>query len=156
MKIVINKCYGGFGLSPLGIKRYAELIGKECYFFKVDYKKSFSNYIPITLEEAQKQRLFFNAFTVPNPSEVLGTGDWYNKTQEERIAHNELYSSIELANRDIKRNDPNLIKVVEELGEKADGDCSELAIVEIPDDVDWYIEEYDGNEHVAEKHRTWY
>jgi hypothetical protein len=27
--------------------------------------------------------------------------------------------------------------------------------VDIPDDVNWYIEEYDGNEHVAERHRTW-
>ena len=23
------------------------------------------------------------------------------------------------------------------------------------DDVNWYIEEYDGMEHVAERHRTW-
>jgi len=30
-----------------------------------------------------------------------------------------------------------------------------LAIVEIPDDVEYTIEEYDGNEHVAEAHRTW-
>ena len=33
--------------------------------------------------------------------------------------------------------------------------CSTLKIIEIPDDVDWIIEEYDGNEWVAEKHRTW-
>jgi hypothetical protein len=30
-----------------------------------------------------------------------------------------------------------------------------LLIVEVPADVDWYIEEYDGLEWVAEKHRTW-
>jgi hypothetical protein len=30
-----------------------------------------------------------------------------------------------------------------------------LAIVEIPDDVQWIIEENDGMEWVAEKHRTW-
>ena len=28
--------------------------------------------------------------------------------------------------------------------------------VEIPDDVEWQIEEYDGTEHISEKHRTWY
>jgi hypothetical protein len=28
--------------------------------------------------------------------------------------------------------------------------------VEVPADVDWYIVDYDGQEHVAEKHRTWH
>ena len=28
-------------------------------------------------------------------------------------------------------------------------------IVEIPADVEWQIQEYDGMEWVAEKHRTW-
>jgi len=57
---------------------------------------------------------------------------------------------------DIERDDPILIQVVEELGEKANGMCASLKIVEIPDDVDWEISEYDGNEHVAQKHQTWY
>lgn len=38
---------------------------------------------------------------------------------------------------------------------KADGKCAELKIIEIPDDIEWEIEEYDGWEHVAEKHRVW-
>jgi hypothetical protein len=45
--------------------------------------------------------------------------------------------------------------VVLELGEAANGRCAELKVVEIPDDVEWQIEEYDGLEWVAEKHRTW-
>jgi hypothetical protein len=45
--------------------------------------------------------------------------------------------------------------VVKELGEKANGFCSSLKIVDIPIDVQWFIEEYDGNEWVSEKHRTW-
>jgi len=44
---------------------------------------------------------------------------------------------------------------VEELGEKANGQCADLKIVEIPDDVEYEIEEYDGVEWVAENHRTW-
>ena len=56
---------------------------------------------------------------------------------------------------DINRNDPDLIAVVEELGAEANGAYAKLAIVEIPDDVKWYIAEYDGMEHVAEEHRTW-
>jgi hypothetical protein len=57
--------------------------------------------------------------------------------------------------RDIPRDDAVLIQVVEELGDAANGFAADLKIVDIPDDVDWYIEEYDGNEWVAERHRTW-
>ena len=57
--------------------------------------------------------------------------------------------------RSIERNDPQLIKVVESLGEAANGEHAELKIVEIPDGVEWTIEEYDGNESVAERHRVW-
>lgn len=53
------------------------------------------------------------------------------------------------------RNDPDLIAVIEELGHSAWGFFSELKVVEIPDDVDWIIEDYDGYEWIAEKHRTW-
>jgi hypothetical protein len=57
--------------------------------------------------------------------------------------------------RAIERNDPDLIETVETLKEKADGFCANLKIVEIPDDVQWQIQEYDGLEWVAEQHRTW-
>jgi len=53
------------------------------------------------------------------------------------------------------RANPKLVKVVEELGDKADGSCAELKIVNIPDNIEWTIKEYDGVEWVAEKHRTW-
>ena len=57
--------------------------------------------------------------------------------------------------REIPRNDPDLVSVVEDLGEAAYGFAANLKIVEIPEDVDWYVEENDGREWVAEKHRTW-
>lgn len=82
MKIVINKCYGGFGLS----------------------------------EEAQK---------------FLGK-DWNGE-----------------------RADLALIQCVEKLGSKVNTDYSKLTIIEIPDGIEYEIEEYDGIEWVAEKHRTW-
>ena len=56
---------------------------------------------------------------------------------------------------DIKRDDPDLIEIIEELGPMAYGASAELKIVEIPDDVKWGIEEYDGIEWVSELHRTW-
>lgn len=57
--------------------------------------------------------------------------------------------------RDIPRDSKFLLQVIEELGEEANGDLATLMVVEIPDDVDWEIQEYEGLELVAEKHRTW-
>ncbi len=53
------------------------------------------------------------------------------------------------------RDNPNLVKVIEQIGSKANGLAASLEVVEIPDNVEWQIEEYDGNEWIAEKHRTW-
>jgi hypothetical protein len=68
---------------------------------------------------------------------------------------NERSGTVNTYGRDITRNNPILVEIVEQLGEAADGGFAELKVVEIPDDVKWQIEEYDGNEWVAEKHRTW-
>lgn len=57
--------------------------------------------------------------------------------------------------RSFERNDPILVEIVEQLGKAANGLFSNLKVVEIPDDVKWQIQEYDGNEWVAEEHRTW-
>ena len=57
--------------------------------------------------------------------------------------------------RYIPRDDPDLVATVRELGENANSRFSKLKIVEIPDDVEWEIADYDGSEWVAEKHRTW-
>ncbi len=62
---------------------------------------------------------------------------------------------LEWGGREIDRSNPQLVAIVEELGEEANGMFAHLGIVEIPDDVEWQIEEYDGSEWVAEKHRTW-
>lgn len=57
---------------------------------------------------------------------------------------------------DIARDDPALIKTIEDLGaEKCRDWAANLKIVDIPDDVEWQIEEYDGAEWIAEQHRTW-
>ena len=90
MKIVINTCYGGFGLSKEALALFNERTG------------------------------------------TVITYDFL-----------------------IKRNDPILVEIVEQLGESANGRFADLKVVEIPDDVVWGIEEYDGDEWVAEKHRTW-
>ena len=112
MKIVINTCYGGFGLSDKAILRYAELSDIKLY---------------------KKEDGYFSHYDT-NPE----------------FSDDSYFSSS-----DIERNSPILIQVVEELKDEANGSCANLKVVEIPDDVDWTIEEYDGLEHVAEVHRTW-
>lgn len=55
------------------------------------------------------------------------------------------------------RSHPDLIRIVKELGSIVGTKYSDLAIVEIPDDVEYAIvySEYYG-EYVCELHRTWY
>jgi hypothetical protein len=53
------------------------------------------------------------------------------------------------------RANPRLVECVEALGKLANGAFAELEVVVIPNDVEWQIEEYDGSEWVAEKHRKW-
>lgn len=91
MKIVVNKCYGGFKLS----KKAYDFLGLEWD----DYGYMYSDYN--------------------------------------------------------KRTDPKLVECVETLGEQANGSFSHLVVVDVPDDVKWEIEDYDGVETVCEKHRRW-
>jgi len=139
MKIVVNKCYGGFSLSLKGQKRLAELEGKELYFYK-QTKYNFQNGIDeyIKIKDLNERSLFIYPITkdLGNKINEIPNDCWFNSRDEER-------------------DNPLLIQVVEELGEEANGDCARLQIVEIPDDVEWEIEEYDGMEWVSEKHRTW-
>jgi hypothetical protein len=53
------------------------------------------------------------------------------------------------------RADEDLVAVVETLGGAANGSCANLKVVEIPDGIEWFVNEYDGMEHIAEAHRTW-
>jgi hypothetical protein len=91
-RIVINNCYGGFGLSDRAIAEYKKLAG---------------------------------------------------------------ITDTDFHDRDIPRDDPYLVKVVKEMGMAANGSHANLKIVEVPADVDWLVQEYDGAEWVAEAHRTW-
>ena len=141
MKLVINRCFGGFSLSRAAVKRLAELQGRPCFFFTNGNGDDFETYFPS--EDASDGRdLFWTAFDIPNPNEVVKDD-------------NDAYELHQLDSRPEDRADPLLIRVVEELCEKADGRCAKLGIVEIPDGVDWEIDEYDGSESVHEKHRSW-
>jgi hypothetical protein len=117
MQVVINRCYGGFGLSDEAIMRYAELKG--------------INLVMDTTDRTWGGATFY----------VDGIKD-----------DEHYFSYYDLSN---DRSDPILVQIVEEMGEKVNGFASDLRIVFIPDDIEWIVEEYDGMEWVAEKHRTW-
>ena len=139
MKIVINECHGGFGLSHEGILRYLELSGKKVF-----------------VEEDEDWGGRKQYWLVPKEERVVNAeSDFWTMTAEEKAAYNDAYSRQNFSDRYIPRDDPLLVQVVEELGKAADNRYSELKIVEIPDDVEWQIDEYDGSDWVAEKHRTW-
>lgn len=140
MKIVVNRCHGGFGLSEAAIYRYAEIKGLTLY----PEKDSVSGFIVTYWTKPPKER-----------AGILTHGEFQHASQEERIKSNKARRACVLSSSDIPRDDFTLIQVVEEMGEGVNGKHARLEIVEIPDGVDWEIAEYDGAEWVAEKHRTW-
>jgi hypothetical protein len=139
-KVVINTCYGGFGLSHEAILAYLDKCGLPVW---TEVNERFGGLIP------------FNYSLVPPEERVGEAEDWHSMTLAERAAHNAAYSKQTFHDRDLARDDPYLVQVVEELGARANGRHAELKVVEIPANVDWEIDEYDGLEQVAEKHRTW-
>lgn len=103
-RVVINKCYGGFGLSEEAIEwmreRYPEV------------------------EEMT---------TLPGEEFSDGSGP-----------------SEYVYTWDIPRDHEGLVEVVRELGKDASGQFAELQVVEVPDEVDWKVEEYGGLEKIVE------
>jgi hypothetical protein len=155
--VVINRCFGGFSLSPKAVLRLAQLQGKEVFFFKHEFANGQRILVPVLDIRGTEDSLFWTAYTVPNPDEVAGRQDenWHSMSLEERQASNKRWDDISLTSRPENRSDPLLIQVVRELGEEADGTHAELKIVEIPADVEYEISEYDGMESVEEVHRSW-
>ena len=134
-KVVINRCYGGFGLSAAAYKRIGELLGKPVHFVESEDSIYSGSDIIKYVEAKDPDRLFVTAAFSPNP-DPRNDDDFVPDYRDER-------------------DNPVLVRVVEELGPKANGRFAELKVVQIPDDIKWDIREYDGVEHIAEAHRTW-
>lgn len=136
-KIVINACFGGFGLSEAGMQHYAKLKGLTLYPEVEPWSTTYW-------------------LVPPEQRRVPQDGEFYGLTLEETRALTAAYAAQTLADSDIARDDPVLVQVVEELGTAANGKHAELKVVEIPDDVLWGIDGYDdGSETVREQHRSW-
>jgi hypothetical protein len=135
-KVVINKCFGGFNLSEAGVEAYAARKG-------------------LTLYPEPDGFLLPTYWTVPAEQRPKELENWNKQPIEARKAYNAAYSNAMLSPREIPRDDADLVAVVEQLGAAVDGRHAKLAVVEVPGDVEWEIEEYDGRECVAEVHRSW-
>lgn len=152
MKVVINDCFGGFGLSPkaalwLYEKGFKGHDGEFVYPVNEYFKDSFSS---------ERAKDFFGY--------EAKLKEWRkylkSKNKEESLfltvfsPCEQFVISTRIDTED--RNHPLVVECVETLGaEEASGRFASLKVVDIPDGIEFEIKEYDGNEHIAEKHRTW-
>ena len=84
------------------------------------------------------------------------TEDRLSRDETTRLGPQPMIDGVVWVSSDLKRDDPVLVSVVKRLGKKANGRYADLKIVKIPASVEWEIMDYDGQEWVAEQHRTWY
>lgn len=140
MKIVINRCYGGFSLSRKGVIKYLELKGEKAYFYE---------------QTKFKLRDGINLYEKIDPFQTDSNIFIHIFTSNKGNSFKELNYDDYFSEYDICRTDPNLIRTVEELGDEAGGRFSRLMVVEIPDDIEWEIWDEDGLETIHEKHRSW-
>jgi hypothetical protein len=126
MKVVINVCYGGFGLSHKAMMMYAELKGLKLFAYTADWQPW----------DGEGGPIFIHYTTKP-------------------VSDGEETNSCYFSDRNITRDDPELVKVVETLGSEANGGYAKLKVIEIPNGIEWEIDEYDGWERVDECHRSW-
>ena len=121
-KIAINTCFGGFGLSDEAFSHYLTL--KD-----IAHETSTSHYL--TLKDIVHET---------SPSRSTWLQDNKDFWHAGHVGNHDYY----LYERDIPRDDPALIETIEKFGDKTKTRFSKVKIVEIPDDVEWQVEEYDG------------
>jgi hypothetical protein len=138
MKVILNKCYGGFGFSRKAYEMYAEKHGFKVYPYEIkDVTESGTVYQKVGRAE---ENLFSNYFTEDFGDEFTPTKEDWKKM---------LFLSSE------HREDPVAIEIVETLGSEASGRYSDLVVVDIPDGLDYVVDDYDGIETLHQKVQTW-
>ena len=142
MKVVINKCYGGFGLSD---EAEDALIGKCSHIELIEpieyYGGPGSGYY-----EANKEWLTPDSWREDYERDLSGA--WFTRFHDGKVI-------VDHHRDDKARTCPALVKVVADMGDAADGPRAKLRVVDIPEGIEYDISEYEGMEHIAEAHRTW-
>ena len=139
MKVVINACFGGFSLSD------------AAYEWMIAHGVPARMYIE--RERDPETKLYLSSDE--NDGEVIFDRDMSDNESAVSVRMRTLAGRYWDTWTDGNRSHPMLLGAIAALGEQADGRYAKLAVVEIPDDIQYTIEEYDGSEHVAEQHRTW-
>ena len=142
MKLVKNSCFGGFGLSDNA------------------YEKLIEYGVPVGKYHEEPRNPKTGLYDIPVPENegniiydrTLEDLDDKSVSKEKYIKTMGRYWEVWIED---DRTNPLLVKVVEELGKKASGPCANLEVVDIPDGIEYEIDEYDGIETIREKHRTW-
>lgn len=136
-KIILNKDYGGFGVSAKAHKLYAERLGKELFYYIGKYEGHHVVYKKVSYEEFIKKNSLFYFYSFKDlGDEVI-----------EDIVIQDDDSILDLDRG--HREDTLLIQIVEELGEEASSWAATLKVVEIPDELangNYMIDDYDGAE----------
>ena len=144
-EVVINVCFGGFSLSDEAYEKLIEWgVPVQKY---VDQKRDPKTRLYLD-EPANEGEVIFDRELTPKGEDKFN--DIYHEFKG-RSRMSQRYWETWL---DDKRDHPLLIKAVKQLKNKANGACADLKIVKIPADIEYTIEEYDGNEHIAEVHQT--
>ncbi len=136
-KVILNKCFGGFGVSKKAYELYTKKKGLNLFCYECDIK-DYRNHI---YKYAKDDNLFNHYFTKDFGDNVQISNEDYEKY------------SLYLDTR--YREDPILIEVIEELGEEANNKYSQLKIVEIPDNLNYTIDDYDGIETLHQEVQEW-
>lgn len=149
MKVVINRCFGGFGISTEAlkelVKRNAACI--ESYTPKYYYGGENENYTRKDEWEVLWKKDFAGYKNIGDGMMVHPSG--YNIFKDGL-----LYLLKDSWEKEV-RTDKDLISVVETMGEESNSMFANLKIVEIPDGISWEIDEYDGIEKINETHNSW-
>ena len=135
-KVILNKCFGGFGLSKEAYELYAKKKGISVFHYT---------------QENLKKEIYTYATDDNRTFDFYFTKDFGDNV----YISNEDFKKYFLNLDENFREDKTLIEVVEELGEKANAFYSNLKIVEIPDDLDYVIDNYDGIETLHQKVQEW-
>lgn len=78
-----------------------------------------------------------------------------DRDSQNRLGDRIVVNGADFESRNIPRDDPALVATVRRLGRKAWGEYATLKVIEVPAGVAWTIQDYDGQEWIAEVHRTW-